>query len=82
MSAKAVAAGGHLLVVGHALSEVFTHLAASQRKAMFHPEDLPPGLPDGFEVLVVKQRPRAVTRDGKTLDILDSTLLARCRSYR
>ncbi|MGO9959216.1 MAG: class I SAM-dependent methyltransferase [Solirubrobacteraceae bacterium] len=77
---EAVAVGGHLLVVGHAPSEVFTHLTASQRKAMFHPEDLLPGLPDSFEVLVIEQRPRTVTRNGKTLDILDSTLLARCTS--
>jgi 2-polyprenyl-3-methyl-5-hydroxy-6-metoxy-1,4-benzoquinol methylase len=73
----AVAPGGHLLVVGHAPSETFTHLTASQRNAMFRPEALLPGLPDSFEVLVAEQRPRTVTRDGTTLDILDSTLLAR-----
>ena len=76
----AVAPGGHLLVVGHAPSEVFTHLTASQRKAMFLAADLLPGLPDSFDVLVVKQRPRTVTRDGKTVDIHDSTLLARRNS--
>ncbi len=75
--AETVAAEGHLLVVGHAPSEGFTHLTPSHRNAMFHPEDLLPGLPDSFEVLVVEQRPRAVTRDGKTLDIFDATLLAR-----
>ena len=58
--AEAVAPGGHLLVVGHAPSEVFTHLAASQRRAMFLAEDLLPGLPDDFEVLVVEQRPRTI----------------------
>ena len=73
---QAVAAGGHLLIVGHAPSEMFTHLTATHRNAMFHPEDLLPGLPDSFEVLVTEQRLRTVTRDGKTLDILDSTLLA------
>jgi SAM-dependent methyltransferase len=73
----AVAAGGHLLVVGHAPSEVFTHLTASRRNAMFYPEDLLPGLPEGFEALVVQRRPRTVTHDGRTLDIVDSTLLAR-----
>jgi SAM-dependent methyltransferase len=72
----AVAPGGHLLVVGHAPSEVFTHLTAGQRKAMFLAADLLPGLPDSFDVLVVQQRPRTVTRDGKTVDIHDSTLLA------
>ena len=34
--ASAVALGGHLLVVGHAPSEAFSHLAASQHNAMFH----------------------------------------------
>jgi cyclopropane fatty-acyl-phospholipid synthase-like methyltransferase len=76
---EAVAAGGHLLVVGHAPSEVFTHLTASQRNAMFHPEDLLPGLPDSFEILVIEERPRTATRDAKTLDIFDATLLARCK---
>ena len=77
---SAVAPGGHLLVVGHAPSEVFTHLTASQRKAMFLAADLLPGLPDSFDVLVVEQRPRTVTRDAKTVDIHDSTLLARRNS--
>ena len=76
---EAVAGGGHLLVVGHAPSEVFTHLTASQRNAMFHPEDLLPGLPDSFEILVIEERPRTATRDAKTLDIFDATLLARCK---
>jgi hypothetical protein len=75
--AEAVAPGGHLLVVGHAPSEVFTHLAASHRRAMFLAEDLLPGLPAGFEVLVVEQRPRTMTRDGVTVDVHDSTLFAR-----
>jgi 2-polyprenyl-3-methyl-5-hydroxy-6-metoxy-1,4-benzoquinol methylase len=74
---EAVGPGGHLLIVGHAPSAVFTHLAASQRRAMFLAQDLLPGLPDGFEVLVVQQRPRTVTRDGATVDVHDSTLLAR-----
>jgi 2-polyprenyl-3-methyl-5-hydroxy-6-metoxy-1,4-benzoquinol methylase len=73
----AVAPGGHLLVVGHAPSEVFTHLTAGQRRAMFVAEELLPALPDGFEALVVEQRPRTMTRDGVTLDVHDSTLLAR-----
>jgi 2-polyprenyl-3-methyl-5-hydroxy-6-metoxy-1,4-benzoquinol methylase len=75
--AEAVAPGGHLLVVGHAPSEVFTHLTASHRRAMFRAEDLLPGLPGGFEVLVVEQRPRTMTRDGVTHDVHDSTLHAR-----
>ena len=58
--------------MGHLPSETFTHLTATHRNAMFHPEDLLPGLPDSFHVLVAEQRSRTVT----TLDILDSTLLA------
>ncbi|HEX6366030.1 MAG TPA: class I SAM-dependent methyltransferase [Agromyces sp.] len=75
--ASAVALGGHLLVVGHAPSEAFSHLAASQHNAMFLAEDLVPALPDDFEVVVVEQRPRTVVRDGATVEIEDSTLLAR-----
>ncbi|MGD9959238.1 class I SAM-dependent methyltransferase [Nocardioides sp.] len=75
--ADAVAPGGHLLVVGHAPSEVFKHLNSAQHNAMFLAEELLPSLPDSFEVLVVEQRPRTVTRDGVTVDIDDSTLLAR-----
>jgi 2-polyprenyl-3-methyl-5-hydroxy-6-metoxy-1,4-benzoquinol methylase len=76
--AGAVAPGGHLLVVGHAPTEVFTaHLTESQRRAMFLAEDLLPGLPEDFEPLVVEQRPRKMTRDGETVDVYDSTLLAR-----
>ncbi|HEU4465453.1 MAG TPA: class I SAM-dependent methyltransferase [Agromyces sp.] len=75
--AGAVAPGGHLLVVGHAPSEAFTHLSASHRNAMFLAEELLPALPDDFEALVVEQRPRAMTRDGETVDVHDSTLFAR-----
>lgn len=74
--AAAVAPGGRLLVVGHAPSEEFTHLTAAHRRAMFRAADLLPGLPDGFEVLVVEQRPRTVTRHDVTTDVHDSTLLA------
>jgi 2-polyprenyl-3-methyl-5-hydroxy-6-metoxy-1,4-benzoquinol methylase len=74
---EAVAPGGHLLVVGHSPSEVFTSLTASHRRAMFLAEDLLPGLPENFEVLVVEQRPRTTTRDGVTVDVHDSTLFAR-----
>ncbi|MGR0319613.1 class I SAM-dependent methyltransferase [Agromyces sp. ZXT2-3] len=73
----AVAPGGHLLVVGHAPSEAFTHLSASHRDAMFLAEDLLPALPDDVEALVVEQRPRTMTRDGETMEVHDSTLLAR-----
>ncbi|MFF2371228.1 class I SAM-dependent methyltransferase [Agromyces sp. NPDC058110] len=75
--AQAVAPGGHLLVVGHAPSPVFTHLSASHRDAMFLAEDLLPALPADFEVLVAEQRPRRAVRDGVTVDIEDATLLAR-----
>ena len=78
--AEAVAPGGHLLVVGHAPSEVHTKLTATHRRAMFLAEDLLPGLPEDFEVLVVEQRPRTQTRDGVTHDVHDSTLLARRRA--
>ncbi len=75
--AEAVARGGHLLVVGHAPSEAFAHLAATHRGAMWHAEDLLPGLPEGFELLVAEQRPRTTVRDGVRVDVPDSTLLAR-----
>jgi SAM-dependent methyltransferase len=78
--AGAVVPGGHLLVVGHAPSEGHAHPDPSRRRAMFHAADLLVGLPDDFEALVVEQRPRAVTRDGRTLEIDDSTLLARRRA--
>jgi len=75
--AEAVAPGGHLLVVGHAPSEASTHLTASQRRAMFLAKELLPGLPDDFQALVVQQRPRTMTRNGKTVHVQDSTLFAR-----
>ena len=75
--ADAVAPGGHLLVVGHAPSEAFTHMSASHRRAMFVAEELVPGLPGDFEALVVAQRPRTMIRGGVTVDVHDSTLLAR-----
>jgi 2-polyprenyl-3-methyl-5-hydroxy-6-metoxy-1,4-benzoquinol methylase len=76
----AVAPGGHLLVVAHAPSEqLFAGHPESQRRAMFLAEELLPGLPDDFEALVVEQRPRTVTRDDRTFEIADSTLLARRR---
>jgi 2-polyprenyl-3-methyl-5-hydroxy-6-metoxy-1,4-benzoquinol methylase len=73
----AVRPGGHLLIVGHAPSEGHTHGSEHRRAAMFVAEDLLPGLPDEFEVLVAEQRPRTVTRDGQTIDIADATVLAR-----
>ena len=77
---EAVAPGGHLLVVGHAPSEVFAaQLTDSHRRAMFVAEELLPGLPGDFEPIVVEQRPRTAVRDGVTVDIDDSTLLARRR---
>jgi 2-polyprenyl-3-methyl-5-hydroxy-6-metoxy-1,4-benzoquinol methylase len=78
--AAAVTPGGHLLVVGHAPSDGFTHLTATHRNAMFLAADLLPSLPDDFAVLVAAQRPRTVTRDGRTVEIQDSTLLARRES--
>lgn len=75
--AAAVAPGGHLLVVGHAPSEVFTQLSQSRRRAMFLADELVPALPDDFEVVVAEQRPRVMTRDGATHDIEDATVLAR-----
>lgn len=78
--AAAVAPGGHLLIVGHAPSEAFEHLAASHRDAMWLAEELLPALPDDLEPVVVEQRPRTVVRDGRTIEIEDSTLLARRRA--
>jgi 2-polyprenyl-3-methyl-5-hydroxy-6-metoxy-1,4-benzoquinol methylase len=75
--AEAVAPGGHLLVVGHAPSSDLGHHSEQDRRAMFVAADLLPGLPDGFEAVVVEQRPRTVERDGRTIAIDDSTLLAR-----
>lgn len=77
--AGGVAPGGHLLVVGHAPSGVFTQLSESHRKAMFLAEELLPALPGDFEALVVEQRPRTTVRDGVTVDVADATLLARRR---
>lgn len=74
---EAVAPGGHLLVVGHAPSEASAHRSEGHHRAMFFAADLLPGLPDGFEALVVEQRPRPTTRDGVVLHVDDSTLLAR-----
>lgn len=78
--AEAVAAGGHLLVVGHAPSDHFRQLTDSHHRAMFVAADLLPGLPADFDALVVEQRPRTATRDGETFDVHDSTLLARRRT--
>jgi hypothetical protein len=78
--AEAVAPGGHLLVVGHAPSEAFTHLTASHRRAMFFADELLPGLPDDFEALAVQLRPRTVTRNETTIDVHDSTLFAHRRA--
>jgi 2-polyprenyl-3-methyl-5-hydroxy-6-metoxy-1,4-benzoquinol methylase len=75
--AEAVAPGGHLLIVGHAPSEALTHLTAHQRRAMFHAEDLLPGLPDDFDVLAAEQRPRSMTRGDSAAEPQDATLLAR-----
>jgi 2-polyprenyl-3-methyl-5-hydroxy-6-metoxy-1,4-benzoquinol methylase len=76
--AEAVAPSGHLLVVGHAPPpEAVIPVADPRRRAMFLAEQLLPGLPHDFEALVVEQRPRSVTRGGKTIAIDDSTLLAR-----
>ena len=81
--AGAVAPGGHLLVVGHAPpsgpSHGGSHHSKAQRRAMFLATDLLRGLPEDFEPLVVEQRPHPVTREGKTIEIDDSTLLARRR---
>lgn len=74
--ARAVAPGGHLLVVGH---EPGSHGDGPKARAMFWARDLVPGLPDGFEVVVAEQRPRSVVRNGETFDIGDSVLLARRR---
>jgi len=78
--AGAVAPGGHLLMVGHEPSAVFTQLSESHRRAMWFAADLVPALPDDFEAVVAEQRPRTMVRDGETVDVRDSTFLARRRS--
>ena len=68
-------------VVGHAPSESVRR--SPEREPA--PGDVPrrgprcPALPEDFEAVVVEQRPRTVTRDGRTFEIDDSTLLARHR---
>lgn len=75
---EAVAPGGHLLVVGHAPpAQAVIPADDPRREAMFLAEHLLPALPDDFQVRVVEQRLRTVTRDGKPIAIDDSTLLAR-----
>ena len=78
--AAAVAPGGHLLVVGHAPSAVFTQRHAAHRRAMWLAEDLRPALPADFEIRILEQRPRSMTRDGQLLYVEDSTPLAQRRS--
>jgi 2-polyprenyl-3-methyl-5-hydroxy-6-metoxy-1,4-benzoquinol methylase len=78
--AHAVAPGGHLLVVGHAPSDSFEHLGAERLRALCLAEDLLPGLPDDVEPLVVEQRPRTMTREGRSFVVDDSTLFARRRA--
>ncbi|MDF9715666.1 class I SAM-dependent methyltransferase [Nocardioides sp. ChNu-153] len=78
--AEAVAPGGHLLVVGHAPSPLFTQLSETRRRAMWDANELVPALPDGFDAVVVEQRPRTMEREGVTHDVHDSTFLARRRA--
>ena len=82
--AAAVAPGGHLLVVGHAPPPGSTHLGAhepnARHRAMFLAADLLPGLADDLEPITVEQRPHPHTRDGETIEIDDSVLLARRRT--
>lgn len=75
--ARAVAPGGHLLVVGHSPAAHHTELDPERSAAMWLASDLVGSLPADFVPLVVEQRPRVVTRDGETIEIDDSTLLAR-----
>lgn len=75
--AGAVAPGGHLLVVGHEPSEHFGQLTGKRRSAMWFAEELPPGLPEGFEVVVCAQRTRLHGPEGEQVEVGDSVLLAR-----
>jgi SAM-dependent methyltransferase len=81
--AEAVAAGGHLLVVGHAPPPDSPHLGPhepnARHRAMLLAADLLPALPDDFDAIVVEQRPHPVTRNGEKIEIDDSVLLARRR---
>ncbi|MGH2859177.1 MAG: class I SAM-dependent methyltransferase [Solirubrobacteraceae bacterium] len=75
---EAVTPAGHLLVVGHAPpAQDVIPAGDPRREAMFLAEQLLPALPDDFRAVIVEQRSRSVTRDGKTIAIEDSTLLAR-----
>ena len=53
------------------------HLSEAHRRAMFLAADLVSALPADFEAVVVEQRPRTVTREGRTIAVDDSTFLAR-----
>lgn len=76
----AVAPGGHLLVVGHAPNAAFTQLHDTHRRAMWLAEELQPALPADFEIRILEQRPRSMTRDGQLLDVEDATLFAQRRA--
>ena len=75
--AAAVAPGGHLLIVGHAPTGEHAHVDDHKRRAMWTAEELVGGLPAHVQPLVVEQRPRTATRDGRSFDVEDATLLAR-----
>jgi hypothetical protein len=47
---------------------------------MFLAQDLLPALPDAFRGIAAEQRPRTMTRHGASVEVNDSTLLARRRS--
>lgn len=81
--ATAVAPGGHLLVVGHALHSMpGAHDGHDDQRtrAMFAVEDLLPALPADMEVLIAEERPRRLVREGRAVDVADVTLAARRRT--
>ena len=75
--AAAVAAQGHLLVVGHAPGPAFATHSPELQRAQWRAAELLPAIPHGFDVLVCEERRRTVTREGRTMDIDDAVLFAR-----
>ncbi|WP_114853680.1 cyclopropane-fatty-acyl-phospholipid synthase family protein [Brachybacterium sp. YJGR34] len=75
--ARAVAPGGHLLVVGHAPTADHPAPTGAHERAMFRAEELLDAVPEDFAVIVAEQRPRTSVREGRTITMEDSVLLLR-----
>jgi SAM-dependent methyltransferase len=77
--AGAVAPGGHLLVVGHDLSDVHSSVHRPHLEEMgWSADEVAAQLGDGWEVEACEARPRpTIGPDGKETTIRDAVLLAR-----